>query len=294
MEVAVDPGTWRELDDGVYVRSYAEQVLNVGLVVGEARCLVIDTRSSHVQGAELAEAVRERTSLPWVIVNTHAHWDHCFGNRSFLPAALWGHRRCAEMLATYGDLQRRIMVRHSRSEGETTFADELDEVVVMPPDHTLEVRATIDLGDRAVELRHLGRGHTDNDIVVLPDGNQVCFAGDLVEQGAPPVYADSFPLDWPATLHHLLELAPSTVVPGHGEVVDLAFVREQADMVARVASLAREAHADGRSVTDAARGLSVPRQVAEIALARAYRQLEGAPPYDPPDQIAEALGLSKP
>jgi glyoxylase-like metal-dependent hydrolase (beta-lactamase superfamily II) len=76
----MEPGTWRELDDGVYVRSYAEQVLNVGLVVGEAGCLVVDTRSSHVQGAELAAAVRGLTSLPWVIVNTHAHWDHCFGN----------------------------------------------------------------------------------------------------------------------------------------------------------------------------------------------------------------------
>lgn len=287
----MEPETWRELDDGVYARSYAEQVLNVGLVVGAARCLVVDTRSSHVQGAELAAAVRELTSLPWVIVNTHAHWDHCFGNHSFLPAALWGHRRCAEVLAAYGDLQRRIMVRHARSAGEATFADELGEVVVTPPDHTLDVRASIDLGDRAVELRHLGRGHTDNDIVVFPDGTDICFAGDLVEQGAPPEYSDSFPLDWPATLRRLLELAPGTVVPGHGEVVDLAFVREQADTVARVASLAREAHADGRDVTDAASALPVPPPVAAVALARAYRQLDGAPPYESPDQIAEALGL---
>jgi glyoxylase-like metal-dependent hydrolase (beta-lactamase superfamily II) len=283
--------TWRELDHGVYVRSYAAQALNVGLVIGDTRCLVVDTRSSHVQGAELAAAVRELTPLPWVVVNTHAHWDHCFGNRRFLPTELWGHRRCAEVLAMYGDLQRRIITRHARAEGEMTFADELDEVVVTPPDHTLDECAELDLGDRVVELRHLGRGHTDNDVVIVPDGTEVCFAGDLVEEGAPPEYSDSFPLDWPSTLQRLLDRALGTVVPGHGEVVDLAFVREQTETVARVAALARQAHADGRQVTEAAGALPLPRPVAELALARAYRQLEGAPAYAPPEEIAEALGL---
>jgi glyoxylase-like metal-dependent hydrolase (beta-lactamase superfamily II) len=284
-------GTWRELDDGVFVRSYAAQALNVGLVVGGARCLVIDTRSSHVQGAELAAAVREVTPLPWVVVNTHAHWDHCFGNHVFLPADRWGHHRCAAVLEAYGDLQRRITARHARSEGETGFADELDEVVVTPPDHTFDERVELDLGDRVVELRHLGRGHTDSDVVVLPAGTDVCFAGDLVEEGAPPEYADAFPLDWPITLGRLADLAPGTVVPGHGEVVELGFVREQTATVTRVAALAREAHAAGRAVEDTAETLPLPLPMAERALRRAYRQLDGGPPYDPPDRIAEVLGL---
>jgi glyoxylase-like metal-dependent hydrolase (beta-lactamase superfamily II) len=283
--------TWRELDDGVFVRSHAEQALNVGLVVGGARCLVVDTRSSHVQGAELAAAVREVTPLPWVVVNTHAHWDHCFGNHVFLPADLWGHHRCAEVLEAYGDLQRRITARHARGEGETGFADELDEVAVTPPDHTFAERTELDLGDRSVELRHLGRGHTDSDVVVLPSGTDACFAGDLVEEGAPPEYSDSFPLDWPTTLDRLAVLGPATVIPGHGEVVDLGFVHEQGAVVARVAELAREAHAAGRDVEEVARAFPLPRPMAERALRRAYRQLDGAPPYDPPERIAEALGL---
>lgn len=284
-------GIWRELDDGVYMRSYAEQRLNVGLVVGETRCLVVDTRSSHVQGTELAAAVREVTALPWMVVNTHAHWDHCFGNSAFPHAELWGHRRCAEVLDTYGDLQRRVMAGQSRVQGETTFADELDEVVISLPDHLVDEHVTLDLGGRTVGLHHLGRGHTDSDVVVLPGDTDVCFAGDLVEQGTPPEYSDSFPLDWPATLQRLLEIAPGSVVPGHGEVVDLAFVEEQTELVARVADIARQVHAQGRSVTDAAGELPLPRAVAEVALARAQRQLEGAPPYESPDTISEMLGL---
>jgi glyoxylase-like metal-dependent hydrolase (beta-lactamase superfamily II) len=234
--------------------------------------------------------VRQLTDLPWVVVNTHAHFDHCFGNRSFLPAERWGHRRCTQVLVTYGDLQRRIMAHHARGAGDTSFADELDEVIVTPPDHTFDRSARIDLGDRTVELRYLGRGHTDNDIVVAPNESSIC-SGDLIEHGAPPEYADAFPLDWPATLERLAGLGPATFVPGHGEVVDLAFVRAQAETIARVADLARQAHADGRVASEAADTLPLPRPVAELALQRAYRQLDGAPAYDPPETIPSTLGL---
>jgi len=35
---------WREVDDRVYVRRHVSYDLNVGLVVGDGGCLVIDTR----------------------------------------------------------------------------------------------------------------------------------------------------------------------------------------------------------------------------------------------------------
>ena len=43
------------------------------------------------------------------------------------------------------------------------------------------VASALDLGGRRVEIVHLGRGHTDGDlVVVVPDAN-VIFAGDLIE-----------------------------------------------------------------------------------------------------------------
>ena len=54
----------------------------------------------------------------------------------------------------------------------------LAAVVLDPPDRTFADRAVIDLDGRAVELRYLGRGHTDNDIIVrIPDADVLC-AGD--------------------------------------------------------------------------------------------------------------------
>jgi glyoxylase-like metal-dependent hydrolase (beta-lactamase superfamily II) len=84
-----------------------------------------------------------------------------------------------------------------------------------------------------VRLRHHGRGHTGADLVVAVD--DVVFAGDLVEEGAPPAMDDAFPLEWPSTLTALLDLVRGPVVPGHGAVVDAAFVAAQRDELALLA-----------------------------------------------------------
>jgi glyoxylase-like metal-dependent hydrolase (beta-lactamase superfamily II) len=223
---------WREVGDRVFVRRHRELDLNCGLVVGEDACLVVDTRSHLQEGQALAEAVCAVTGHPWTVVNTHAHHDHCFGNAAFRPAPVWGTRRCAEMLAATGELQRADVVTGLRADGDP--AAEL--VAVAPidgPDHLVDGAATLDVGGRAVQLRHLGRGHTDGDLVVAVD--DVVFAGDLVEEGAPPAMEDAFPLEWPATLTALLDGVRGPVVPGHGAVVDAAFVAAQRDELTRLA-----------------------------------------------------------
>src|SRR5215207_6301069 len=89
---------WAEVGDRVYVRRHDSMDLNVTLLVGYGACLVVDTRASERQGVELAAAVRSVTPHPWVVVNTHFHFDHTFGNAAFRPATIWGHRRTAEVL----------------------------------------------------------------------------------------------------------------------------------------------------------------------------------------------------
>lgn len=283
---------WQEVADGVFVRHHRELDLNVGLVVGADRCLVIDTRSSLVQGEELTRAVREVTPLPWTLVNTHAHYDHCFGNASFLPTDIWGHVRCAAMLKDHGDLQREVTVRTLRRHDQGALADEIAGAMIVAPDHTFHTEVVLDLGGRTVHLAHLGRGHTDNDVVVRPAETQVVFAGDLVEEGAPPAFEDAFPLDWPDTLARVLAMAPEVVVPGHGTIVDADFVRQQAADIARSAETARQAHAAGRRIDEAVADVPFPEPAAQAALRRAYRQLDGQPPYDPPEVVRASLGLA--
>jgi glyoxylase-like metal-dependent hydrolase (beta-lactamase superfamily II) len=286
-----DPQRWREVGDRVFVRRHRSLDLNVGLVLGDGGCLVIDTRSSEVEGRELAAAVREVTAAPWLVVDTHAHYDHCFGNAAFRPARIWGHRRCAEVLAEYGTVARRLAAAAYREHGRPGFADEIEAARIDPPDQLLDIQADLDVGGRTVTLRYLGRGHTDSDVAVLVPDAGVLFAGDLVEEGAPPSFGDSFPLEWPSTAAALVALATGPVVPGHGAVVDAGYVRAQQADLARTAEVARAAYAAGQPVGAAVADVPFPPAYAEEALGRAYRQLRGDPAYDPPAELLRRAGL---
>lgn len=168
-------------------------------------------------------------------------------------------------------------------EANPAHTAELEEVVVTPPGHLVGDAGSIDLGDREVVLRHLGRGHTDNDLVVAVPDAGVVFAGDLVEESAPPAYGgDSFPLDWPATAGRLLDLvgAGDTVVPGHGDVVDRRFAAAQLDGLTAVADVARSLHDAGvpvdRALDEGGDRWPWPPGVLGDAVRRAYAQLAGS------------------
>jgi glyoxylase-like metal-dependent hydrolase (beta-lactamase superfamily II) len=264
---------WIEVGTGVFVRRHRSLDLNIGAVICDGGVLVIDTRASPVQAAEMVESLRAITRLPvrWVI-NTHHHWDHTFGNQVFPDAAIWGHERCAEAMRLHGETMRARV-----KELAPNLAADLDAVVITPPAFTFAAEATVTFAGTAIEMRYLGRGHTDNDIVIsLPDRN-VLFAGDLIEEGAPPSFNDSFPLDWPDTVAVLLPLAGGVVVPGHGATVDHGFITAQLDELQIIARLARERFADGIT-PEAAAEMSGPYtpEVLASAFTRAWGQL-GAP-----------------
>jgi glyoxylase-like metal-dependent hydrolase (beta-lactamase superfamily II) len=240
-----------EIADGVLVRRYAELDLSVGLVLGAEHALVVDTRGDEAQGTELADAVRRVTRLPWQVVITHAHFDHCFGTGAFLPASVWAHERCGEVLARTAEWQRDEWVRHYVAADDPHTAEALAATDPPLPDHVVGDHVALDLGDRPVALRHLGRGHTDHDLVVAVPDARVAFAGDLVEQGAPPDFGDSYPADWPSTVDSLLELDLSVIVPGHGDPVDPPFVRAQRDELGTLAGLCRNVRDGSLSTTEA-------------------------------------------
>jgi glyoxylase-like metal-dependent hydrolase (beta-lactamase superfamily II) len=215
----------------------------------------------------LAAAVRSLTSAPWQVVITHAHFDHCFGTSAFLPASVWAHRLCAVRLAETGEMQRRLWAQHYRDNGRPDIAAALKEAPLVTPQRLFDRRRTLSVDGRTVVLAHLGRGHTDHDVVVwLPDDG-VLFAGDLVENGAPPAFEDAYPLAWPSTVDNLLALSARTIVAGHGNPVDQAFVRAQRDELAAVAQLCHR-HMAGEPVHTLLAESPYPPEVTRIALLR--------------------------
>jgi glyoxylase-like metal-dependent hydrolase (beta-lactamase superfamily II) len=249
-------GRWLEVGDRVLARRYRELDLTVGLVLGTERALVVDTRGDARQGAELAAAVREVTGLPLVVAITHAHFDHCFGTAAFAPAPVHALPRCRAVLAATAAAQRSRWAAHYRGRGDPGTADALAATEPVLPD--ADAPAALDLGGRSAELLHLGRGHTDHDLVVAVPDAGIVFAGDLVEQGAPPDLEDAVVPEWPATLDALLALRPRTVVPGHGDPVDPAFVAGQRAELAEVAALHAAVAEGALSAAEAARRSPYP------------------------------------
>jgi glyoxylase-like metal-dependent hydrolase (beta-lactamase superfamily II) len=249
-----------EVADGVLQARYQPLDVNVLVVRGSDGLLVVDTRSSHQEGAEIRADLRALGDLPVrAVVNTHAHYDHSFGNHLFGPASdldvpIYGHRRVPAHLDDY----ERPMVaawraRHGDAPPEGDEPDWRD-LVITPPTQLVDEHAVVELGDRVVELVHLGRGHTDNDLLVHVPDVRTWLVGDLLEESGPPLYGSgSCPLDWPVTVLRLVERLTddAVLVPGHGVAVGPDFARSQARDLAAVAALVRELHAAGIAADDA-------------------------------------------
>lgn len=262
-------GGWQEVADRVLVRMTGAWQVNVGLVLGGSGCLVIDTGASYDEGRELADAVRKVTRATCTVVNTHAHVDHVLGNAAFGPARFWGHRRCGPFL------DRPVAEQWERI-GVTPTRAQVEGARVLAPDQLVDDQAVVLIGDRAVTLTHLGRGHTDNDLVVTVPDVDVVFAGDLVREGGTPWVGDGFPLEWPVALRRLQGLAVGAVVPGHGRVIGRTEVAEHRVLFEAVAQVARSSYGAGLPVEAVAGEMPLPPRAAGDAATRAYGQLDGS------------------
>ncbi len=265
-------GPWAEVGDRVFVRRYAFFDQDIGAILTADGPVVIDTRSTPSQARAILDDLRALTAQPVAaVIDTHHHFDHSFGNRQFRPAPIWGHVRCAERIraiqpADFAEL----------AEENPDIAVELGEVVLDPPDRTFgDEGVDIEIGGRPLELRWLGRGHTDNDIVVRVPDATVLFAGDLLENGATPYFGDGYPLDWPATATTLRALVDGAVVPGHGDVAGLEFVDRSIEAFRAIADLARRVHAGELDLAAAIAAAPYSSADAAEPLERGLAQLRG-------------------
>ena len=243
---------WEELADGVYRRRHATLDLNLGLIVAGGEAVIVDTGASEAQGREVLDSVRTVTPAPVrTVINTHAHFDHCFGNATFADAVVWGPPRCRRWLTDHPDVQRRARDEHGLAEPVGDGSDTGGDTRIRPPSFLVSDETVLLVGGRQVRMHFLGRGHTDHDLVVeIPDAG-VVFAGDLVEQGAPPSFADAWPTAWPATVRRLAKVAAEqTIVPGHGDLVDAAFADSQAEALDDVVHSIEKCRSTRASLTE--------------------------------------------
>src|SRR4051794_25829091 len=137
---------WREVGSGVLVRRHRVFDLNVTLVLGDDRVLVVDTHAHEEYARELVAAIRSITALPWVVVLTHAHFDHSFGCATFARMQpgleIWSHQGCRDELARGGEAgQREVAAAWFREAGRAD--DALADVRLALPTRTFTTEAQV-------------------------------------------------------------------------------------------------------------------------------------------------------
>lgn len=232
MDVAWEDFGWERLGNGIGRRRLPGWDATAALVAGPDGALLYDTGATLREGVELrrqAEALLGRRVTH--IALSHPHFDHVLGTAAFAGAQVYGAVGVAALLRGGAEGLCASAVRHGVPEGEA--ARSADTLVV--PHHEVCGDWTLDLGGgRQVLLANVGPGHSGHDLAALVPGTggepPVVFCGDLVEEsGEPQAGRDAITSRWPAALERLLALGgeDALYVPGHGAVVDAAFVRAQ-------------------------------------------------------------------
>jgi glyoxylase-like metal-dependent hydrolase (beta-lactamase superfamily II) len=268
---------------------------NAVFVVSDDEVVVVDTTITPSSAKELLAAIAKLTTKPVrFVVNTHFHDDHVMGNAVFrdaYPGATFvAHEYTRVDMTTDGVTNRKQLVEgapaildrmrelmtEKKSLGGWPLTDEerasyLSDIAqvdrylaeapsfeIVLPTVTFEERLTLHAGNRTVELRHLGAGHSRGDTVVwLPD-DAIAIVGDLVSLPVPLAGLKSSIAEWPETLDRLLALHPKTIVPGHGPVLhDDAYVRLTRDLMRSIWTQTSGAAARGESVEAARKALAI-------------------------------------
>ncbi|MFT5115543.1 MAG: glyoxylase-like metal-dependent hydrolase (beta-lactamase superfamily II) [Parasphingorhabdus sp.] len=95
---------------------------------------------------------------------------------------------------------------------------ESDSVVTAMPDITFSDNMTLSLGGKSIQLKYLGRNHSDNSIVVLFPDEKILFAVDFINVNRLPYrnITRSFFPDYFDSYAQLATLDFTLVAPGHG------------------------------------------------------------------------------
>jgi len=241
---------FNKVKEGVYhaVGTGALTVVgNSTIIVNDRDAIIVDDHVSPAAAWVLLDEVKAITDKPvTTVINTHFHFDHAHGNQIFGPGVqIIGHEFTRRALLddpmskplyqsfyNFKTLEAQIETQRKRvaSEQNPAAREKLQtqltslennyasqkELRPTPPNVTLTTQMTLFRGDREIQIRYLGRGHTAGDVVVYLPRERAVITGDLLTSSTSNM-SDSYPQEWAATLEELKKLDFDTVIPGHGE-----------------------------------------------------------------------------
>jgi glyoxylase-like metal-dependent hydrolase (beta-lactamase superfamily II) len=216
-DTAAKQQTLEVLADGVYALT-AEGDPNIGAIEGEDFVVCFEALATPVAARDWLQVLRRHTDKPVrYLVLSHYHAVRTLGASAFDADVIVAHENTRALIAERGKEDWA-----SEFGRMPRLAKEPESVPGLTwPTLTFSDRLTIDLGgDRGdLELRYLGRGHTEGDIVAWLPRQRILYAGDLVEAEAALYTGDAFHREWSTTtLDAVSVIGAETLIGGRGGV----------------------------------------------------------------------------
>ncbi|KUP91844.1 MBL fold metallo-hydrolase [Tritonibacter horizontis] len=207
--------SFTEVGEGLYAFT-AEGDPNSGVIIGDDSVMIVEAQATPRLANKVIECVRSVTDKPIShLVLTHYHAVRVLGASAFGAENIIMSDTARSMVVERGqedwdsEFQRfpRLFEGHESIPGltwpTTTFSDAM----------------TVYLGNRRVDIRHLGRAHTAGDAVIhVPDQN-VMFTGDIVEYHSACYCGDGHFADWGQTLDRIKAYDVDAIAPGRGDAL---------------------------------------------------------------------------
>ncbi len=212
-------------------------ISNSVVIVGKDGITIVDALGSPSLAEQMLALVRDISDLPIErVIATHYHADHIYGLQVFEDMG-------AEVLAPYGVFQYLNSPNAAERLEERRFSLEPwvnEDTRLVQPDRVLQASETIDDGEVRLTVNYLGKAHSDADLTIFVEPDQVFITGDVIFEGRIPFVGDSDSRAWLETLNKMAEKQGiKALIPGHGGLARnpqqaitltrdyLAYLREQ-------------------------------------------------------------------
>ncbi|PTW99607.1 MBL fold metallo-hydrolase, partial [Pararhodobacter aggregans] len=169
--------SFTQVGEGLYAFT-AEGDPNTGVIIGDDSVMIVEAQATPRLARKVMECVRSVTDKPIShLVLTHYHAVRVLG------ASAYGAR---EIIMS--DVARAMVVERGQEDWDSEFGrfprlfQGHEEIPGLTwPTTTFSDSMTVYLGNRRVDILHLGRAHTAGDAVVWVPDQEVMFTGDIVE-----------------------------------------------------------------------------------------------------------------
>ena len=193
---------------------------NLSFIVTGDGVLVVNAGDNYLLARALHEAIKAITDQPVKYVVLENGQGHAAMGSAYWKeqgARIIAHVDARAELQAHGEEILQRVLRRSRDKGMGTR--------LVLPDETFEDRKIIVLGDKRIELLHLGPAHSPGDISVWLPQQKVVISGDIAfHQRLLPVFEHTDTAAWIETWGQFEALGAEIVVPGHGTPTNIAEV----------------------------------------------------------------------